>query len=85
MRNIMTEDLKQLLTANKTVIVTFTKRDGTERNMLCTTNPELIEVKTFSKNSGGNEVAQSVWDLEKSAWRSFRWDSVISFKEAANG
>ena len=77
--------LKEMLENRKTVEVKFTKRDGTLRTMLCTTNPELIGVNTYSKNSQGNEVAQSVWDLEKDAWRSFRWDSVISYKEAQNG
>lgn len=74
--------LKTLLSEGKTVRVTFKKRDGSIRQMLCTTNPELIEEKTFSKNSNPNTHVQSVWDLEKAAWRSFRWDSVIIHTES---
>lgn len=74
--------LKALLKEGKTVRVTFKKRDGSIRKMLCTTNPALIEEKTFSKNSNPNTEVQSVWDLEKAAWRSFRWDSVIIHTES---
>lgn len=81
----MQTELKNLLSLGRTVSVTFKKLDGTERVMHCTTNPELIGIKTFSRNKAGNEVAQSVWDLEKDAWRSFRWDSVVSYKEVQNG
>ena len=63
------------------VTVTFTKKDGTERVMNCTTNKELVppvEVKETveKKERKVNEDTMPVYDLEVKAWKSFRWDSV---------
>jgi hypothetical protein len=65
------------------VVVTFTKKDGTERVMPCTTNPTVIMFKdqgnvapySLTSNAIDAKVA-SVYDLEANGWRSFRWDSV---------
>jgi len=72
--------------------VVFTKKDGTERTMLCTTNPELVpltEEKVHETNTDNpinfpapkkekkiNEEVMPVYDLEAKAWKSFRWDSI---------
>ena len=69
--------------------VTFNKVDGTERIMWCTLNPALmpqIEEKHKTdkpKKEGLPESNDHVvaWDLEKSAWRSFRCDSLIMFNK----
>jgi hypothetical protein len=65
------------------VTVTFTKKDGTERVMKCTTDPTLIMFKDPSivESKGPstrkvNEDVMPVYDLESSAWKSFRWDSI---------
>jgi len=63
--------------------VTFTKKDGTERTMLCTLNMDLVPSEHHPK-SDGNTTAQTnesvrVYDLEKEAWRSFILDSVNVF------
>jgi hypothetical protein len=58
--------------------VTFTKSNGDERVMKCTLNEDIVppfEVKGTKKK---NDEVVSVWDIEKSAWRSFRIDSVKS-------
>ena len=63
------------------VEVTFTKKDGTEREMLCTLSEEapVYEKKTERK---ANPDTCFVFDVEKKEWRSFRYDSVtrISFE-----
>jgi hypothetical protein len=69
--------------------VKFTKRDGSDRVMLCTLNSDLIPEKAFGNPEDWNypeQPAEStriknpdiavVWDLQKEAWRSFRYDSV---------
>lgn len=72
------------------VTVTFTKKDGTERVMNCTTSPELVppvltEVHVTNTDNPVdfpkpkkkvNEDVMSVYDLEAQGWRSFRWDSI---------
>lgn len=61
--------------------VTFTKKDGTERTMMCTLDAEVIP-KDFAPKEDGevkrvkNDEVLAVFDVEKEGWRSFRWDSV---------
>ena len=79
----MTEDeklnLKELL-KNNVVQVVFTKLNGEKRTMSCT----LID--SYLPPNGSKELHESyrdtalaVWDLEAGGWRSFRYDSIISF------
>ena len=62
--------------------VVFTKKDGTIRTMICTTNMNIIPSEKHPTGNGiQNEINQNikkVYDLEKNDWRSFRIDSVIS-------
>jgi hypothetical protein len=64
----------------KDLRITFTKRDGTEREMLCTLVEEAIpqakQPKTQTEGSSTAGSAVRVFDIEKQEWRSFRWDSV---------
>lgn len=68
------------LLVSERVNVRFTKADGTDRLMHCTLHPELVpvtEVKEGSKPR--SQEAQSVWDIDAGAWRSFRWDRMQEF------
>lgn len=61
--------------------VTFIKKDGTEREMRCTVSPDLIpqdpnRVIKEDQERRVNPDVLPVYDLDKGAWRSFRWDSV---------
>ena len=63
------------------VTVIFTKKDGTERVMKCTTNPTVIMFKdpTILESKKERKVSEDVmpvYDLESDAWKSFRWDSI---------
>jgi hypothetical protein len=71
------EWLKGLL-RSENVKVTFTKKDGTDREMLCTLVSDKIPSEKAPKNTGktGSDEAIAVFDLDKTEWRSFRWDSV---------
>lgn len=71
------EWLHGLLQSEK-VTITFTKKDGSERKMLCTLAEKQIPSEKMPKNSGKAKSEQSlaVFDLEKQEWRSFRFDSV---------
>ena len=78
---INTEDgrdwLKSMLKSQE-VTISFTKKDGTERKMLCTLLESKIPTEKAPKNTGKakSEDALAVFDVEKQDWRSFRWDSV---------
>lgn len=67
-------ELLEALTGKNPVAVTFTKLDGTRRDMRCTLNFELIP----TENHPGLDVIR-VFDLEDNGWRSFRVDSVTDF------
>lgn len=76
------EKLKDILKQN-TVNVSFTKVNGTERNMLCTLKESILPIRDTNETSQKkqeNDNVLPVWDLEEKAFRSFRIDSVIKYE-----
>ena len=81
-------DFKELLKAKlneNEVGITFTKRDGSERRMLCTLSTSRIPGEHVPQGTGDTRTAKTfseealrVFDTEKVAWRSFRFDSIKS-------
>ena len=69
--------LKGLL-RERNVTVTFTKKDGTDRKMECTLQESVVipHEKTTDREKAASTETLAVWDVEKSAWRSFRLDSI---------
>lgn len=69
--------LRELIT-NYHTKVTFTKVDGSTRDMVCTLNPNDIPDEHMPKSQtyNNNSDVIRVYDLESKAWRSFRYDSV---------
>lgn len=84
----LTEELKVLLLkalSGPKTKVTFTKVDGTIREMQCTRKPETIAEAGWVQKEGTkprkeNPDVCAVFDLDKNEWRSFRFDSVTAFK-----
>ena len=66
------------LLEERSVEIVFTKKDGTERKMVCTLAESKIPSEKSPKNTGKSQSdeALAVFDLEKQSWRSFRFDSV---------
>ena len=66
--------------------VKFTKADGEEREMKCTTNLRYIPEEKMPKSDEGNDDRKLfiVFDTEKSEWRSFRDERVITFYYPGN-
>jgi len=60
------------------VKVTFTKQDGSLREMNCTLQEGVVvpHEKTTERVKQENLDVCAVWDIDKSAWRSFRYDSI---------
>jgi hypothetical protein len=78
--NNKTEMLKLLKSG--VVVVTFKKKDGSERVMNASLRSDLIipyEKKTERVLNRNDEV-QSVFDVDLQEWRSFRWDYLIRFQ-----
>jgi hypothetical protein len=83
---IMRDWIRSLLQKGA-VTVTFTKADGTDREMRCTLNPEQLPLVTVTGPVDGivkeskqrkqpDEHSLRVFDLEKGEWRSFRFDRL---------
>ena len=80
------DEIKDILSKN-IATVTFTKNDGTTRDMLCTLREDILPPEFLNgteqmekKSRKINPDVLPVWDLEKKAWRSFRIDSVEFIK-----
>jgi len=75
------------LLRSEIVTVTFDKKDGSERIMKCTLSESQIptENQPKSTNRAHSDESLAVFDLEKSAWRSFRFDSVKNIEFTLGG
>lgn len=74
--------------------VIFTKVDGTERTMRCTLKQDLLPVQEAVADESQQTIKAitpqrkprpesniSVWDIEKSSWRSFNITTVIRWEK----
>ncbi len=65
------------------VSLVFKKADGSERTMKCTLAPSLLPPLPLNEGQAERAARKKnpdvcpVRDLDKAAWRSFRWDSLI--------
>lgn len=74
--------LKEMLNMGS-LQVTFTKKDGTDRVMKCTTKPSSIpedKQPIGENNIKHNEEVIRAYDIENNGWRSFRVESVKTFE-----
>ena len=68
---------------SKKLKISFTKKDGTIRDMICTLNSEMIIPSKLPSDNRNVKISNDyirVFDLEANDWRSFRFDSVISIE-----
>lgn len=61
------------------VEITFVKNDGQVRVMKCTASPAII-FNSETAESISTETVKRVFDVEKQAWRSFKWSTVKKVK-----
>ena len=64
------------------VTVVFEKKDGTLREMRCTLKdvPQYDRKTESETTRKKNDEVMSVYDMDKSEWRSFRIDSIKEIK-----
>ncbi len=76
------EEIKEDL-RSKILEVTFNKKDGEERVMLCTLMTSAIPPENRPKSDKPvNPDLQSVWDIKAEGWRSFIWKNVTAIRPA---
>ena len=74
------DDIKNTLRSGIHQVV-FTKKDGTERAMMCTLSESIIPQEHKPKEGNTHKVNDSVlavFDVEKQGWRSFTIADVKS-------
>lgn len=72
-------NLKELLKSN-IVEVTFTKVNGEKRKMNCTLQPSFLpETVVTEETRKASDTSIAVWSVDDGGWRSFRWESILSF------
>ena len=75
------ENLREIL-SESVIEITFEKVDGTLREMAATLNSEIIPAKeeveegVEVKAKAKSDTSLAVWDTEKNAWRSFKWENL---------
>ena len=83
MTTTFTKDgIKELL-ANNTLEVLFTKKDGDQRLMTCTTSQDLIPEEFKSKGIITEDIHPTqvrAYDLKAEGWRSFLSTNVLEVK-----
>lgn len=69
--------LREYLSEAK-LAVTFTKKDGTSRRLLCTKQMDIIPMDKQPKGTGSTPTGDAVaaFDLEKEEWRSFNTANI---------
>lgn len=86
-REIMRSWLRSALQREK-ITVEFIKANGEKRIMICTLSEDFGAKYTHKENSeeimesqekkASSDTVQRIWDCEANAWRSFRWDRLVS-------
>lgn len=85
---MMKREWFESLLKNEIVTITFTKKDGTDRDMRCTLKQDLLPVTEVVESTNEDkpkraksETSVAVFDLDLNSWRAFSIDSVktISF------
>jgi len=74
---------------NSEMVITFTKKDGSERVMRCTrafdSIPEEKRPKTTNdlveKSTPSNVDLIMVWDLDREGWRSFDYRKILNISK----
>ena len=81
-QNLSETEILDLL-RNNDCEVTFKKVNGELRVMQCTLRSEALPTRTITENAQSSTRASvpgviSAWSLDRSEWRSFRVNNVIS-------
>lgn len=76
---ILIEQLKEKLKSGKIVKFAYLKSNGEVRVAFGTTNSDFIKDKICGWGESRESYATTAYfDLEKCAWRSFRWENLIA-------
>lgn len=77
-----TDEIVKFLKMNRTATVNFRKKNGELRIMNCTIDATQMPSSESHKVNVTDNLTESipVWDLDKSAWRSFKPANVVAIR-----
>ncbi len=76
---LLVEQLKAKLRSGRIVKFAYLKSNGDVRIAYGTTHPDFIRDKVCGWGESRETYATTAYyDLEKNAWRSFRWENLIA-------
>ena len=76
---LLVNQLKNKLRSGQIVKFAYMKKDGSIRIAFGTTNSDFVQDKVNGwGESRENYATTAYFDLEKSAWRSFRWENLVA-------
>ncbi len=76
---LLIEQLKQKLRSGQIVKFVYLKSNGDIRVAYGTTNADFVKDKVCGRGESRECYATTAYfDLEKAAWRSFRWENLIA-------
>lgn len=76
-QNLPSRDQLTTVLKENVISVVFTKADGTERHMYCTTQLSAIPVQHHPKTAKAPAVDNIiVWDTDAQGWRSFNYNRL---------
>ena len=76
---LLVEQLKKKLRNGQIVKFAYMKKDGNIRVAFGTTNPDFVQDKVCGWGESREDYATTAYfDLEKCAWRSFRWENLVA-------
>jgi hypothetical protein len=74
----MYEYISEFLKKNKVAVITFTKKDGTIRELFGTLDEGVLPERETPSTREPNKEVFTIWDLDAEGWRSFKIANVIS-------
>lgn len=78
--------VNDFLRKNKTAVVTFTKKDGTVRELFGTLDNAFLPEKALVEHHKTKLVdweTFTIWDLEADGWRAFKTANLIKIEAVA--
>ena len=88
-----TNEYKDMLMAalqESSVVISFTKKDGSNRQMVCTTNPDLIPSDAYPTERKQTVIEDvedpdfvRVFDLDVQGWRTIIFESILEIEPEA--
>lgn len=72
--------VKNFLREHKTAVVTFTKKDGSLRELFGTLEPNMLPELVGGSSREPDYDTFTIFDIETEGWRSFKTANFVSIK-----